>query len=179
MIVLYFIFLCLFLIDIKYTKKDFNKQYLSKDTTTIISGLFVITIFFSHFKGYIDSANILDISLSKILNMVGQLMVSTFLFYSGYGICESIKSKENYMKHFFRNRLIPTFLNFVIAVCLFLVMDMMIGKTYDNQQILLSFIGYESIGNSNWYMFATFVLYLLTKISFSGVKDRSQKKKFT
>ena len=40
------------------------------------------------------------------------------------------------------------------------------GIHYTTSEILLSFIGYESIGNSNWYMFVIFCLYLFTLFSF-------------
>ena len=179
MIIIYLVFLCVFLIGIKFTKKDFNEEYLSKNTTTIINGLFVVTVFFSHFKNYIETTSILDTSLNKILGIVGQLMVATFLFYSGYGIMESIKNKKGYVKNFFKNRFVPTFLNFAIAICLFLIMDIAIGKNYSVSTIALSFIGWDNVGNSDWYMFATFVLYLFTIISFLNFDNTSQKKKFT
>ena len=169
MIFLYLFFVIIFLIGIRFTKKSFNENYLSKETITIINGMFVITIFFSHFKGYLTTTNTYDNYLIWFLDIIGQLMVTSFLFYSGYGIYESIKNKKDYMKTFFKKRFIPTFFNFAIAIIIFLVLNLIMGNNYSIEKILLSFTGYYSIGNSNWYMLAIFVLYLLTIICFSSL----------
>ena len=168
MIFLYLIFIIIFIIGIQFTKKEFNDNYLSKETTTIINGFFVITIFFSHFITYINDINKYDQLLINIMSYIGQLMVTSFLFYSGFGIYESIKKKENYIKAFFKKRFIPTFVNFVVAVLLFLIINIIMGNNYPIKTILLSFIGYESIGNSNWYMLAIFSLYIFIMICFNS-----------
>ena len=165
MIFFYLIFILLFIIGIRFSKD--NKDYLSKDTTTIINGLFVITIFFSHFRTYVTNLNVYDNYLVTILNFLGQLMVTSFLFYSGYGIYESIKNKKDYMKSFFKKRFIPTFINFGIAVCLFIIVNLILGNKYSIGTILLSFTGYTSIGNSNWYMLAIFIFYIFIMLLFN------------
>ena len=165
MLLIYLIFIIVFIIGIRFTKD--NKDYLSKDETIIINGLFVITIFFSHFMSYITTYNKLDTYMLNYLTFIGQLMVTSFLFYSGYGIYESIKNKKDYMTSFFRKRFIPTFGNFSIAIILFIVVNLIMGNNYGIDKILLSFTGYESIGNSNWYMLAIFVLYIFIMVIFS------------
>ena len=168
MIFLYLVFIIIFIIGIRFTKKEFNDNYLSKDTTTIINGFFVITIFFSHFITYISDINKYDQLLINVMSFIGQLMVTSFLFYSGFGIYESIKKKENYLKTFFKKRFLPTFINFIIAVLFFLIINLIMGNNYSIKTILLSFIGYESIGNSNWYMLAIFILYIFIMVCFNG-----------
>lgn len=165
MIFFYLIFILLFIIGIRLSKD--NKDYLSKESTTIINGLFVITIFFSHFRTYITNLNTYDNYLITILNFLGQLMVTSFLFYSGYGIYESIKNKKDYMKSFFIKRFIPTLVNFMLAICLFILVNIVLGNKYSIATILLSFTGYTSIGNSNWYMLAIFILYIFIMILFN------------
>ncbi len=165
MLLIYLAFIIIFLIGIRFTKD--NKDYLSKDQTTIINGLFVITIFFSHFVSYMNTYNALDKPLLNYLNFIGQLMVTSFLFYSGYGIYESIKNKKDYMSSFFRKRFIPTFVNFSVAVVLFIIVNLIMGNNYSINKILLAFTGFESIGNSNWYMLAIFALYIFTMIVFN------------
>lgn len=164
MIFIFLLFIILFVIGIKFTGKETNHEYLSKDTTTIINGLFVIMVFFSHFKNYLVMPNIYDNYLSNILEFIGQLMVTSFLFYSGYGIYESIKNKKDYMKSFFKKRFLPTYLNFFIAIILFIIVNVILGNELSIKTVLLSFTGYESIGNSNWYMLAIFSLYLFVMI---------------
>lgn len=165
MLFIYLLFVIIFLIGIRFVKD--NPDYLKKDTTTIINGMFVITIFFSHFIAYITKTNVYDDYLINILHFIGQLMVTSFLFYSGYGIYEGIKNKKDYISSFFRKRFIPTFINFSIAIILFIIVNLIIGNTYSIKEILLSFTGYESIGNSNWYMLAIFSLYIFIIICFN------------
>lgn len=56
------------------------------------------------------------------------------------------------------------------------MMDILLGRMdkYDAKTIWLSFIGWESIGNSNWYMFLTFILYIFTLIGFSLFKKNNR-----
>lgn len=168
MIFIYLVFIIILLIGIRFTK-NFNSDYLSKETTTTINGMFVITIFFSHFASYLSNMNKFDYYLVTSLSYVGQLMVTSFLFYSGFGIYESIKNKQGYINSFFKKRFIPTFINFSFAVVLFIIVNLILGNNYSVEKILLSFTGYESIGNSNWYMLAIFFLYLFTMLSFSKI----------
>lgn len=166
MLFFYLIFIIIFLIGIKEIRKD-NPNYLDKNTTTIINGMMVITVFFSHFLSYITVSNVYDEYMVTIVHKIGQLMVTSFLFYSGYGIYESIKNKKDYMDSFFKKRFIPTFINFAIAVILFIIVNLILGNNYSISKILLSFTGWESIGNSNWYMLAIFVFYLLIILLFN------------
>ena len=92
MIIFLLVLMLIFLINIKFDFKNFNKNYMSADNTRIINGLFVIIVFFSHFMSYVNTSNILDTSMIQIISLIGQLMVTTFLFYSGYGIYEKIKN---------------------------------------------------------------------------------------
>lgn len=167
MIVIYLIFVIIFITNLRLEKANYNKEYISKDTTHIINGFFVITVFFSHFSTYINTNNYLDNLLNILMGRIGQLMVASFFFYSGYGIYESIKNKNNYITTFFKSRFIPTFINFSIAIFLFIILNSIMDKHYSIKTILLSFTGFTSIGNSNWYMLAIFYLYICTLISFN------------
>jgi len=60
--------------------------------------------------------------------------------------------------------LFKTWLNFAIAIVLFLIVDICLGIRYDALTIIGSFIGLTSVGNSNWYVFAILLMYLLTYI---------------
>ena len=86
--------------------RDKNDDYLDKESTNNIKGIFAIMILLSHFRGYvnIDPTSLYD----RFISLIGQLMVAMFLFYSGYGIMESIKNKKDYMKSFLKNRFLKT-----------------------------------------------------------------------
>ena len=94
-------------------------------------------------------------------------------FYSGYGVMESLKVKgNNYLNDFAKKRLGTTLLNFDVAVCCFFLLNYMIGKTLTIEDVLLSLIGWSSVGNSNWYIFVILLCYLAFYISFGISKER-------
>lgn len=93
---------------------------------------------------------------------MSQLIVVMFLVYSGYGIMESYRRKRTkYLQGFLKNRVLRTLIHFDIAVSLFLILAIVLGHEYTTEQYLLSWIGWLSIGNSNWFMFDIISLYLL------------------
>ncbi len=168
MILLFVIFVITFFIGMKIHIQDFNNDYLSKPQTTIINGFFVVNVIFNHFCDYINKNALFDKMLGNLIVDIRQLMVTTFLFYSGYGILESIKNKTNYLKDFPKKRFFPLWFNLSLSVTLFLIMNMILNINYPTSQILSSYIGYGNIGNSNWYIFTTFILYIFVLMLFNN-----------
>lgn len=153
-----------------------NKDYLSKEKTMIIKGIFIVIVFVSHINGYALYNSNLDNLAIKIINIIGQLMVAMFLFYSGYGIFKSIKLKGiSYIDNIPKKRILNTFYNFWLAILLFILLNILLNINYPVDKIILSFIGWESIGNSNWYIFIILVMYFATWISFKIIKNNNYK----
>ena len=105
MILIVLVILLSYLLTLKINFKLLNKDYLSKDNTKIINGIFVVIVFLSHFSTYITKTDITEQIILKIVGLFGQLMVTTFLFFSGYGLFESIKKKENYIDNFLKKKI--------------------------------------------------------------------------
>ena len=90
----YFLLFLLSLINVKIKgTNDFFKDYMSLENTSNIRGIFVWMILIRHYRSYYKTKK--SYICNKILNYLGQRMVSPFLFYSGYGIMESLKKKGN------------------------------------------------------------------------------------
>lgn len=151
------------------------RECVSISQTTCINGIFVILFFLSHFCQYVDTSSMPYFQPYLFLRShLGQLIVAPFLFYSGYGIMEQIKTKGNrYVNDIPRKRIIKTWLHFALAIVLFLLVDLFIEAHYPIKQIILSFFAWESVGNSNWYIFAILCMYIATYVAF---KCCSQKK---
>ena len=172
MIFFFSILIILFLINIRFTKLD--KDYLKIENTTIINGIFVIVVFFSHFLSYNSNFNSFDKPVITIMNIVSQLMVATFLFYSGYGIyCKIRKDRKSYIDSFFKKRFLRVLFNFDLAVTIFYLMSICIKSNYSFSRYLLSLIGWEAVGNSNWYIFVIFIIYLSIILVFKLLEKRS------
>lgn len=165
-------------VGIKPQPKNHANTFLDRDVTLSICGIFAIVIFCSHFLSYIDksSLNAFDKPLLFLTSSLGQLMVAPFLFYSGFGVFESFKSKgESYTKLMPKNRLFKVYLSFFISVILFAIVAMVLKSEYSISDYLLSFIGIRSIGNSNWYIVVILLLYLVSYISFKINKNNGLK----
>ena len=149
------------------------KDYISKEAVLPIKGFFVLLVFMSHFIGYASlNPGILDSLFVKLIGLIGQLMVVMFLFYSGFGIYESYKQKgQPYVQKFMSHRLLPTWISFAICLFVYLLASIFFKSNYSLDTVILSFTGWTAIGNSNWFMFDTFVLYLIFLLVFSLVKQ--------
>lgn len=173
MILFYFLLFILVIVRFRYNHKGFYDDYLSFDTTNVIKGVFISLVFLRHIipyivnSGYVFQENIWNNSFLFFDFWIGQLIVVMFLFYSGYGVMESIKKKGTlYIDSIPRKRVLNTLINFDIAVVLFVVVALSLHKDYSLKEYLLSFTGWESIGNSNWYIFVIMLCYLTAFVCF-------------
>lgn len=144
-------------------------DYMSIEKTNSIKGIFILLVFFSHTQDFIClSDSCADAVYITVNNIIGQSVVSPFLIFSGYGIIFSIATKkEQYLSSIPTKRFLKVLLHFDIAVLLFLLVQTILGKHFTIWQIVLSFVAWDSIGNSNWYIFVILCLYLITYASFS------------
>ena len=175
MFLLYIIITLFLIVGITYHKTEFYDGYISKEQCNCIKGFFIVVVFCRHIAPYLVDAgydfSIFGDSLFRHIDgRIGQLLVAMFLFYSGYGVMESIKKKgSNYLDNIPKRRLMPTLANFDVAIVLFLIVDLCLGIHYDTKDVLLSFIGWKSVGNSNWYIFVILCCYLSTYITFKVI----------
>lgn len=166
----------LVLIGIKIYPIKFNDNYLSKENTACIKGIFILIVFISHASTYF-TYDLKHSSLTlSFLYHISQLMVTMFLFYSGYGVLESIKKKkEKYVEAIPKNRILKTLFHFDIAVLTFIIINQIIGNNYSIFRNIVALTGWLDVGNSNWYIFAILVLYFTTYISFTLYKKDTKK----
>lgn len=157
-----------------------NPEYCSKEETNEIKGVFVPLVFFGHIINYkVWGVGLADSLYVRVDGVIGQLVVVMFLFYSGYGVERSLLAKKSYARSLLRKRLLPVWLRFAVCVGLFLLLQSALGNLgeYSASHVLLAFTGWTSIGNSNWFMFDTFALYLLVWCSFAlvGAEGRAKR----
>ena len=148
-------------------QNEFYTDYCSPKNTSTANAVFSVLIFISHSVTYVDLNGTLDDAYLSVKTFLAQSVVVTYLFYSGFGIMESIKKKGyNYVKRMPFDRFFKLWYQFAFMLCLFIISNILMKKEYSVTRILLSFTGYESISNDNWYLFVTFALYIIVFISF-------------
>ena len=133
--------------------------------------MFILLIFVSHFVQYLKPEGMFFDPYYRIRTYLGQMVVASFLFYSGYGIVYSIENKgPGYLKQMPVRRILKVLVQMAVAVLVYLLVQTLRGNRYSFQRILLSFIGWEGIGNSNWYIFAILFLYFATYLVYQCLR---------
>ena len=111
---------------------------MSVDKTMSIKGIFIIMVFFSHFHSYVTFTSPMDIAYLNVFKNIGQCMVTLFMFYSGYGVMESIGKKGiPYVNKIPLTRVVGTYFRFDIAIVVFAVVQLIVGKAFPAKQYLL------------------------------------------
>lgn len=167
------------LISIMGLKKTSNNKidYMSVDMTNSIKGIFLCMVFFTHIWTYTEFSHpYLDAPYQLVRRVTGQCIVAMFLFYSGYGITESIRRKGmGYIRKIPVNRFLRVLLLFDSALVLFFGYRYLTGSQFGLKKIVLTLISWDSIGNSNWYIFCILWLYIFTFIAFSTFRTNHKK----
>lgn len=173
--VLLLLIIIIIIYKLNFNVKNFNKDYLKKDNTDSIKGVFIIFVFFRHFTSYVQNFNSIDMKMLNFNYYLDQLIVVMFLFYSGYGISLAIKGKgRSYIKGLPVKRILPVIVRFDLAVFCYLLLGLCMGKNFTLKRIILSLLGVKSLGNSNWYIFGIVCLYIITFLSGIISKNRYQ-----
>lgn len=164
-LLLIYIALCLYKLRPHFLSS--SPDYMSPERTQSVKGIFILLVFFSHFNSYAVYSGTLDNLYLSVVRAFGQCMVAPFLFLSGYGVMESIRKKgAGYVRSIPKNRVLKTLFQFVLAVIVFGLTQALLGTHFSLREWLLSLIGWDSLGNSNWYIFVAVLMYLFTFISF-------------
>ena len=157
--------------------KFFQNEYLDRNTTTAINGIFVVLVIFSHYAQYANFEGVYDEPYLMLREHLNQMIVATFLFYSGYGMMESFKRKGTHYLKKIPTKFITLLLKFDFAVCLFWILGKMLGLQHDYgfKSVMYSFIAWRNLGNSNWYIFVILMEYILLWIAFQGIRYKDER----
>ncbi len=147
---------------IRYNVWHYNKDYLSPITTSNFNGIFVMMVFFSHLRNYLNYTEV-HTFYAFIFRLLGQLIVASFFLYSGYGIMNNIiKKKDSYIKRFPYHRIFKIWYHFAIMIFPYYLYAIFTETDISFMKYLSATTGWISIGNSSWFILITFVLYIFT-----------------
>lgn len=153
----------------KLRSTRFNPAYLGINQTTAVKGFFTGLIFLSHLNTYLDLSlrSTADGYAVKVLLRIGQLMVAYFFFCSGFGILTSYRSDPAYEKGFLKHRVLKLLIHFDIAVFLHLILSLLMKEQHAPLDYVLCWIGWKSLGRSNWFIFVMLALYMTARAAFA------------
>ena len=171
MLVFYLLVLLISVYGLGLRTDSARGEALSIEQCNAIKGISILLVFISHASQYVSASGYQysmfgdDIFLN-IKSSIGQLCVVMFFFYSGYGTELSIDRKgKQYVKDMPRRRVFTTLVNFDIAVFVFVIINLLLGIRMPVSRVVMSLFAWDSIGNSEWYIFDILALYVITYIS--------------
>lgn len=96
-----------------------NIEYLSKENTNLLKGIFAICVLVHHTRACMTSLN--DTILGMILTASGYLSVAMFYFFSGYGLEKQYQiSFKKYIDSFFKNRVASFYILYILILSIYL-----------------------------------------------------------
>ena len=176
------IFFLLFLILLAFVgakmapANEFMQDYIAPRNTRAVNGFFVAFILLRHCAKTEIFSTPYDAAFLSFGGFLGQMIVATFLFYSGFGITESIQRKGYaYVRDMPRRHFLGLLVRFEIVTAIYLALCTCMGMTFPIRQIVLAFTGFESFGNSTWYIFVMLVMYLMIFVAFQPCRRKERR----
>lgn len=153
---------------------SFHEDYFAKEKISTIKGIFVFLVLMGHCCKYFPPAEQYDTLYRAFRVHLNQSVVAVFLFYSGFGIAESIRTKgAAYVKSLPKKRILPLWLDFALILVLFFALQTCLGKRFSPKVLLSALFAWKSIGNSVWYIFVILAEYVFSCIAFLPVRRNS------
>ena len=142
-----------------------NDNYLSKETTTNLKGIFALIIFFGHLKN--STPLLVGTTIGNLISIWAYLVVGGFFFFSGYGLClQHKKHGKDYIKKFPFRRILPLYISCLVFSLIQFIYDLTLGNLNFSTFIKAILIPGRGIV-FGWYIEATFIIYILFWLFFS------------
>lgn len=177
MAIWFLVILAVTLFGVRGRRQGFYDDFLSIEQCQAINGVAIMVVLARHaghlglmpcgyaMDGWGDSLYFL------ISNPLQQLLVVTFLFFSGYGVMEQFTRKgEAYLDGFAKKRLFPVWANFAVAVAGYVAVHLAFQTGQPTWKLLMAFTSFEAIGNPNWYIFCILWCYAGAGLAFLAVR---------
>ncbi|MDO4197520.1 MAG: acyltransferase family protein [Erysipelotrichaceae bacterium] len=149
-------------------EKEYNKDYLSVKTTTILKGYLAFFVFFQHIQGYSQGSSLFLIPFQKY----GYLAVGAFFFLSAYGLCFQYLNKENYQKSFISKRINRIVVPYFIVSLIYLFYFNLTGHNYNLLTIIQRILSGDPLATYTWFICEIIIIYFLFYISITLIKDK-------
>lgn len=158
-IITYILLLVLFIWGAKFFgfKDKFDDNYLDKTSTSALAGFAAILIIIHHISQQ-DAFRYVSLELFEFVDL-GFLITSIFLFNSGYGLTVSKNNNPDYLKGFFKKRILVVLIPFVISNIVFSIINIVYGGAIEKS--ILGAFGLVVINKNGWFPIVLIIMYLL------------------
>ena len=152
---------------------QWNEDYTSLKQTKILQGVAALGIALHHMSQktcapWHPSAYTVH-GLDPFIPM-GYMLVGVFLFCSGLGLYKSLQSKPDYLKGFFRHRVLPIIIAFYLSEFLHTGVRLLMGEKMDWTKILWYLSGLHMANVNSWYVIVIPFFYMVFWAAFRFCK---------
>ncbi|WP_394927033.1 acyltransferase family protein [uncultured Robinsoniella sp.] len=147
--------------------KGIDKQYFSRENNNNYRGLFAVGIMLHH----ISQQTACD-GIFIIWRYVGFIFVSYFFFSSGYGLMLGVLEKKDYLKHFWKKRILTLFVPYWIVNTLFVLREFSLGSRHSFWEYAASYLGFSRMEHL-WYVSVILISYVVFYFCFRLFKTRT------
>lgn len=146
--------------------KNNSSQILAVDVSKGIQGICALLIILHHLTQAVGAE-------TAFMYDKGVMLVGVFFFFSGYGLFISMKTKQNYLKGFFRKRFTAILIPFYACILVFTLCAWATGTHFKTTELISTLTGWQLINSHMWYIVEIAVLYLGFYCIFRWIKKEA------
>ncbi len=152
---------------------EWNEEYTSLKQTKAVLGFTALGVGLHHMAQKTCAPwhprNVIVPGLDVFVDM-GFLFVAMFFFCSGLGLYKSYKSKPDYLKGFFRRRVLPLVIAYYLSEIIYLIVRLVMGQKMDAVEILWYLSGLHMANGNAWYLIVIPFFYAAFYLAFRYCK---------
>lgn len=142
---------------------EWNEGYTSREQTVALRGMMALGVALHHMAQktcapWVPSQYRIR-GLEPFLQ-TGYLFVGVFLFCSGLGLYRSLKARPDYLKGFFRRRILPIIFAYYLCTVLYTAVRLAMGERMNAVTVLCYLSGAYMANTSAWYLIAIIFFYI-------------------
>ena len=146
-----------------------NEEYTSLKQTKALQGIMILGVALHHMAqktcaSWLSHSYIVN-GLNFFLPM-GYMFVAVFLFCSGLGLYKSLQTKPDYLKGFFRRRILPIVIAFYLSEWIWTAVRLLTGQQMNPAKILWYLSGLGMANDYSWYVIVIPFFYLVFHAAF-------------
>lgn len=153
---------------------DRQTDYLSKENTTCLKGLFAVCVLAHHL--YQHSGIFREGWLRYVgvcFQALGFISVAIFFFLSGYGLLASYGKKPQSIQSFVKNKILPFYIINVLLVVIYSLFRVLIGQSVSLDYIVKSLTFGGTMIANGWYVQVQLLYYIMFYLVFRNRKTKS------
>ena len=163
MYLFYFSLALLFFFGARSTGRGWNEEYTSLKQTKMLQGIAALGIALHHMAQKTCAPwhpSVYAVHGLDFFVPIGYMLVGLFLFCSGLGLYRSLKSKPDYLKGFFRRRILPIIIAFYLSEFIYTGIRLLMGEKMNLTTVLWYLSGLHMANFNAWYVVVIPFFYL-------------------